>query len=152
MTSSTLPLCFFSLTRQLHRVAAGLALAAPVVVLAQTGLAPAMPSADAAASASAPSPLTPGPARRPTPRVTSPSDASRSLDLNNPQPEGKVTPQLRIPLGKKGDTPLFQRRRPDTATAPDANSVNESAARCDALTDPQARAGCRAQRNGVLAK
>lgn len=77
--------------------------------------------------------------------MTSPSDASRSLDLNNPQPEGKVTPQLRLPLGKKGDAPIFQRRRPDAATAPATNTVNEGAARCDAQTDPQARAGCRSQ-------
>ncbi len=126
------------------------ALLAAGTAQAQTGLAP--PS-EAAPSPSASAPGVAPPAR-PTPRVTSPSDAQRSLELNNPQPEGKVTPQLRIPLGKKGDTPIFQRRgKPDGgAPPPSSATIDDSAARCDAQRGEQARTKCRDELSRQLPK
>lgn len=105
---------------------------------AQTGLSPpsdAAPPASGSTTGAAPS-------LRPTPKVTAPSDAQRSLDLNNPQPEGRVTPQIRIPLGRKGDEPIFQRRGKG-APAPPSATIDDAAARCDAQPGERARTKCR---------
>ncbi len=126
----------------LKRLAGGVLLAGCATGFAQTGLAPASPSvpSPAASANDVPGRL------RPTPKVTSPSDAQRSLNLNNPQPEGRVTPQLRIPLGKKDDAPILQRRPTDSGTATPTNGVvGEAAAQCDAQRGEQVRAKCRDQ-------
>ncbi len=125
------------------RFAAGIAaLAFGTTVLAQTGLAPASPSAPSPASAAQDVPGR----LRPTPKVTAPSDAQRSLQLNNPQPEGRVTPQIRIPIGKKDDAPVLQRRPTDTGSTTPANGgVGDAAAQCQAQRGEQARAKCRGQ-------
>ena len=111
--------------------------------LAQTGIAPAAPTTPAAAASSAEGPAL----SRPTPRLSSPSDAQRSLNLNNPQPEGRVTPQIRIPIGKKPDAPVLQRRPTDTSSSvsPGGGGVDDAVARCESQRGEQARVKCRDQ-------
>ena len=129
--------------RAARGLAMGVLLLGSAAGFAQTGLAPASPSAPSpAASADA----VPG-RLRPTARVTAPTDALRSLHLDNATPEGRVTPQLRIPLGKKGDAPVVQRRPTDTGLTSSAPSglIGDAAARCDAERSEQLRLKCRDQ-------
>lgn len=132
-----------SASRLVATLATGLGtLALGTAVFAQTGLAPASPTAPSTAPAAQD---VPGRLRA-TPKVTAPSDAQRSLQLNNPQPEGRVTPQIRIPLGKKSDAPVLQRRPTDTGSATPANGmVDDAAAQCEAQRGEQVRAKCRDQ-------
>ena len=93
-------------------------------------------------AASAPPTIEVAPARQPA-NSTRPTDALRSMDATTGQPEGRVTPQIRIPLGAKpAPQPLEPR-----VSAPNAAASNmpggDAAARCEALRGEQVRARCR---------
>ena len=87
-------------------------------------------------AASAPPTVEVAPARQPA-NSTRPTDALRSMDATTGQPEGRVTPQIRIPLGTK----------PPVARTPSAAEANtpggDAAARCEAQRGEQVRARCR---------
>ena len=92
--------------------------------------------------ASTPPTIEVAPDREPANRAT-PSDALRSMDPATGQHDGKVTPQIRIPLGPKpAPQPLEPRARTPNAAASNTPS-GDAAARCEALRGEQVRARCR---------
>lgn len=93
-------------------------------------------------AASAPPAVEVAPDRQPDMR-NRPTDALRSMDAATGLPAGKVTPQIRIPLGPK---PVPQSLEPRVRT-PDAAAPNTSSgdavARCESQRGEQVRARCR---------
>lgn len=80
---------------------------------------------------------------RPPPNRTRPTDALRSMDAATGQTEGKVTPQIRIPLGPK-PAPQPSEARIRTPNAATSNTSGEdAAARCETQRGEQVRARCR---------
>lgn len=93
-------------------------------------------------SASAPSVSESLPERRPAVR-TRPTNAQQSMEATAGLPEGKITPQIRIPLGAKPtpqtlDLPV----RKSGAAAPNPTG-GAAAARCESQRGEQVRAKCR---------
>ena len=83
---------------------------------------------------------------RPPVHSPRPTDALRSMDPATGQPEGKVTPQIRIPLGPKpAPRPLEPRvRLPNGGTSSTPSTPSEdAAARCESQRGEQVRARCR---------
>ena len=117
-----------------------LPIAAALLLAAATLPAPAQPGASAPLpAASAPAPVKPGP------RLQTPLEA---LDSATPpgelRPEHPVTPQVRIPLGKKPPAPSKSPpAAPRPASAASAGDIDEAAARCEAQRGEQVRAKCR---------
>ena len=94
-------------------------------------------------AASAPPTVEVAPARQPA-NSTRPTDALRSMDTTTGQPEGRVTPQIRIPLGAKPPVPQPVEPRARTPSAAEANTPGgDAAARCEAQRGEQVRARCR---------
>lgn len=93
-------------------------------------------------AASAPSITDALPDRRPVDR-TRPTNAQQSMDAAIGLPEGKITPQIRIPIGSKPvpQTLELPVRKPNAA-APSTPS-GDAAARCEAQRGEQVRAKCR---------
>jgi hypothetical protein len=108
-----------------------LAMSPPAAVLAQADLTP------AAASASAP-------AGKPGPRLLTPEEKRDNVSPpDNARPEGTVTPQINIPLGKKSTTPQKpERRRDPLSRRPPPAAIDDGSARCSALVDAAERARC----------
>ena len=100
---------------------------------AQTGAPAPMPSASAA------------PAAKPGPRPMTPAEVRDSAaPTGDLRPEGQVTPQISVPLGKPFPTPpkpTSPAVRP--ATAASSGGINDAVARCEAQADEAARAKCR---------
>ena len=92
--------------------------------------------------ASAPSTTVVAPDREPANR-TRPTDALRSLDAAIGQPEGKVTPQIRIPLGPKPAPQALEPHARTPSAAASNTSAGDAAARCEAQRGEQVRARCR---------
>src|SRR5438105_6197945 len=117
-----------------------LALAAAVLLAGATVRAPADSSASAplpAASSSAPV--------KPGPRLLTPLEMrDNATPPGELRPEHPVTPQVRIPLGKKPPAALnSQPAAPPPGNAASAGDIDPEAARCEALRGEQVRAKCR---------
>jgi len=88
-------------------------------------------------------------AQTPTAAPT-PTNATQALEhaqgADEAHPEGRVVPQLTIPLGKHGAPVVAPQRaaRPGTPAA-SSSGVRDAAARCEAQTDPTSRTRCRAR-------
>ncbi len=66
------------------------------------------------------------------------------MDLNNnEQPNGKVVPQVRIPLGKPAAAPVFEQRRRGAGPPAATGGIDDAAARCESETDPKIKSACR---------
>lgn len=92
--------------------------------------------------ASAPSTTDALPHRGPVNR-TRPTNAQQSMDAATGLPEGRITPQIRIPLGAKpAPQPLELPGRKPAAAASNTPS-GDAAARCEAQRGEQVRAKCR---------
>jgi hypothetical protein len=94
----------------------------------------------AAASAASAVLVAPVPkAAAPAPRVLSPAQQMQeNAPVDDTRPEGTVVPQIMIPFGQKPPT-LINQDKP----APAGKRIDDSAARCGAIADPDARAACR---------
>ena len=95
-----------------------------------------------AAGASAPAAALPGP------RTLSPAEKrDNATPPDESRPEGRVVPQISIPLGKslpatsKPTLPTLRPPRP--AAAASSVGVNDAVARCEAQADEATRARCR---------
>ena len=117
-----------------------LPLAAALLLAVATLPAPAQSSASAplpAASSSAPV--------RSGPRLLTPTEMrDNATPPGELRPEHPVTPQVRIPLGKKPPEPSkSQPAAPRPGDAASAGSIDDEAARCEAQRGEQVRAKCR---------
>ena len=75
----------------------------------------------------------------PPPRVLSPAQQMQeNAPVDDTRPEGTVAPQIMIPFGQKPAT-LINQDKP----TPAGKRIDDSAARCGAIADPDARAACR---------
>ena len=93
-------------------------------------------------AASAPLTIEVAPDRQPANR-TRPTDVLRSMDSAIGQPEGKVTPQIRIPLGPK-PAPSFLEPRVRSPHAAASNTPSgDASTRCETQRGEQVRARCR---------
>lgn len=120
-------------------------LAALALLAGQTASAAPEGAASAAAAASAPRAR---PRVKLPPRRLSPAE-QRQVDtppLDEP-PQGRVQPQISIPLGKKKALPVERQSGPRAtgAAASAPGRIDDAAARCNAEPDAQARARCREQ-------
>jgi len=98
-------------------------------------------SAPGAASAPAIAPTASAPART-EPRLATP-EAKRDSGTapGDLRPEARVTPQLNVPLTPSGaGKPAYV--RPSQGKATPSGGIDDSAARCQALADAQARKDC----------
>jgi hypothetical protein len=104
--------------------------------MAAAQMAAAPPKAAAASSVLvAPVPKLPAPA----PRVLSPAQQMQeNAPVDDTRPEGTVAPQIMIPFGQKPAT-LINQDKP----TPAGKRIDDSAARCGAIADADARAACR---------
>ncbi len=77
----------------------------------------------------------------PAPRVLSPAQQMQeNAPVDDTRPEGTVTPQIMIPLGPD-QTPTL---KPVPGSGSRAKpSVNDTAARCEAIVDPVERRACK---------
>ena len=96
----------------------------------------------ASPGASAPSTIEVAPDREPANR-TRPTDALRSMDAATGLPEGKVTPQIRIPLGPRPAPQTLTPRARTPSAAASNTPGGDAAARCEAQRGEQVRARCR---------
>ncbi|MEI7463750.1 MAG: hypothetical protein WCJ87_00165 [Burkholderiales bacterium] len=105
-----------------------LALSPTPIVLAQAG----------------PTPPAAAPADKPGPRLLTPEEKRDNVSPHdNARPEGTITPQINIPLGKKPTTPQKPERGSDPLSRrPPPPAIDDSAARCSALVDAAERASC----------
>ena len=133
-------------TRRLNRPRARLGFAAPL--LACVLLASLHVSAGAQQAAPAPE-LAPSQApvskstklAKPGPRPLTQSDRRGEIaPHDDSRPEGTVTPQLKIPLGPE-QTPTLKPVPRSGSRA--KSSVNDTAARCEAIVDPVERKACK---------
>lgn len=77
---------------------------------------------------------------KPGPRLMSPAELSKQASPpGDLRPENPVTPQIVIPLRPKSEVPL----KAGKATSRPGGSVDDTAARCEALADAAARTACR---------
>jgi hypothetical protein len=84
-------------------------------------------------------------AGKPGPRLINPVELNENASPpGNLRPESPVTPQIVIPLHKAPVSPSKTEKRAlhSTKAAP-SGGINDSAARCEAESDEQARAMCR---------
>ena len=102
----------------------------------------------AAAQTVAPAPMpsaSVAPAAKPGPRPMTPAEVRDSAaPTGDLRPEGQVTPQISVPLGKAFPAqpkPAAPAVRP--ATAASSGGINDAVARCEAQVDEAARAKCR---------
>lgn len=93
-------------------------------------------------AASASSAVEVAPDRQPDNR-NRPTDAQRSMDAATGLPAGKVTPQIRIPLGPKPAPQSVEPRVRTPSTAVPNTSSGDAAARCESQRGEQVRARCR---------
>lgn len=114
-------------------LAAALALAALQFPSTAQTSAPPLPAASAA------------PAGKPGPRLLTPAEMRDSAaPTGDLRPEGQVTPQISVPLGRafpKPPKPAAPAVRP--ATAASSGGINDAVARCEAQADEASRAKCR---------
>lgn len=107
----------------------------------------ALPSAPAQAQASAPLATAAASAPRPTKparRLLTPEQARQSATAPGElRPERQVAPQIVIPLTKKPQPPTNP-NLPRKGKATPSGGIDDAVARCEAQSDPQARARCRA--------
>lgn len=127
-------------------VAATLCLAAlPLCgAVAQTAATPSKPAASTpppSLTASAP------PSGAPEKRNLTPAEGRESATMaGDRRPQNPVTPQITIPLTKSGPaSPKSLLSPPSRAKPAPSGGVDDSAARCAALADTQARDECRAK-------
>ena len=102
------------------------------------------PAVAAAAAASAPAvmPAASSPTAKPEKRPATPEQgrdsAAAPSDLHS---ESRVTPQINVPLNPSGaGKPAYV--RPARGKAAPSGGIDDSAARCKAMTDAQARQDC----------
>jgi hypothetical protein len=75
----------------------------------------------------------------PPPRVLSPAQQMQeNAPVDDTRPEGTVVPQIMIPFGQKPPS-LINQDKP----TPAGKRIDDSAARCGAIADADARAACR---------
>ena len=100
--------------------------------------------AQAQPDATPPATNTPAPAAKPGPRLLTPQEKrDNASPSDNARPEGTVTPQIDIPLGAKPSAPLkLKQPRDSTPRRSAPAAIDDSAARCSALTDADERASC----------
>jgi len=101
---------------------------------------PADPPASAAAAASAVPYILPGPVRRPP--AARPPPPLGSDPANQPGLGQPVTPQLRVPLGRKPPPATPGSGPMPTGNAASSPVVGEAAARCEAMRAEQMRLKC----------
>lgn len=124
----------------MHFVTAALAaLVAAPIYAATTG--PAAPAAATATSASAVLPAVSAPAK-PQKRPATPEEKRDSgTEPGELRPESRVIPQINVPLNPSGaGKPAYV--RPARGKAAPSGGVDDSAARCNAIENPQARKEC----------
>ena len=82
---------------------------------------------------------------KPKPRMLTPADRRDSIaPSDESRPEGTVTPQVKIPLGPKPPAaPLKLTPSKSAIRSNKSSGVNDSAARCGAISDEAGRAACR---------
>lgn len=109
----------------------------------------ALPSVPAQAQAQASAPLATAAASAPRPtkparRLLTPEQARQSATAPGElRPERQVAPQIVIPLTKKPEPPTNP-NLPRRGKATSSGGIDDAVARCEAQSDPQARARCRA--------
>lgn len=126
----------------MHFVTAALVslLAAPIhaAVAARAASAPAAPAASAPAAMPAASVSPVKPEQRPATPDEKRDSATEPGDL---RPESRVTPQINVPLSPSGaGKPAYV--RPARGKAAPSGGIDDSAARCNAIEDAQARKEC----------
>ena len=109
--------------------------ALPSCALAQVSVPAQSPAASAAVAAKPrPAPLTPQQLRE---SATSPGEL---------RPERATAPQVNVPLGRKPAVPVKpQSKASRRGEAEPADGIDDSVARCEAQSDRQVRADCRAR-------
>jgi hypothetical protein len=82
---------------------------------------------------------------KPKPRMLTPADRRDSISPTDvSRPEGTVTPQVKIPLGPTPPAaPLKLTPSKSAIRTNKPSGVNDSAARCGAISDEAERAACR---------
>jgi hypothetical protein len=123
---------------------------APGVVLAQASApAAALPGASGPSMGRA----APGPLKPPPKLPTAQQKRDQAAESGDLRPDRPVTPQLNIPLGKgTSHKPQRTTGRPGTRPSSGGSGIDDSVARCNAESDPQARADCRAALPAPAAK
>lgn len=118
-----------------------------VLALLAGSLAAAIPAAAADPSASAPAvmPAASAPPLKPEKRTATPEEMRDSAtEPGDLRPESRVTPQINVPLNPAGTgKPAYV--RPSSGKAAQSGGINDSAARCNAIEDAQARKDCLAR-------
>jgi hypothetical protein len=110
----------------------------------------------AMAQASAPAPMaaaSASPVAKPGPRRLTPQESRDSATApGDLRPEHAVVPQINIPFGKKQAAPLKPQSNAGrsanasrSASAASAAGIDDAVARCEAESDKQVRASCRAR-------
>ena len=135
----------------LRRVGAGITQLMLVGLLIPVGHA--APSAADAQAAQTPSERTASPPKRPGPRLLSPEEKRLSaVEPGQLRPAQRPVPQVRIPLGPRGETDGQPPERPQgirplrsvPATAASATGrIDDEAARCEAQASEEAVKACR---------
>jgi hypothetical protein len=115
-------------------------LLAASVAAAFTSIASAQPAASAPSIAASAAPTA-----KPEKRALSPAELRDSATTpGDLRPERRVTPQLSIPLNQNSPPKPALVPAPRATNAP-SGGIDDSAARCAALADAQAREACRAK-------
>ena len=121
--------------KRIERLGAAAVLAAVAMscAMAQTSAPP--PSMTASAA----------PVSKPEKKALTPAESRDSATApGDLRPEGRVTPQVSIPLNKAGQVPPKSLLNPPPrATVAPSGGIDDAAARCGALADAQARDQCR---------
>ena len=131
--------------------AALLAVALPAGAAAPAASAPAKAAASAPsiAAASAPAITAPAPTRSvPQKHLATPQEQRESAaGTNQMRPESRVTaPQINVPINPSGaGTPAYSVPRSGKTATGSGGSVDDSAARCNAIADAQERKDCLAK-------
>ena len=135
----------------LRRVGAGITQLMLVGLLIPVGHA--APSAADAQAAQTPSERTASPPKRPGPRLLSPEEKRLSaVEPGHLRPAQRPVPQVRIPLGPRGEADGQRPERPQgirplrsaPATAASATGrIDDEAARCEAQASEEAVKACR---------
>lgn len=99
-------------------------------------------AADRAASAPAIMPAASAPPVKSEKRSAAPEEKRDSAtEPGELRPESRVTPQISVPLNPSGTgKPAYV--RPASGKAAQSGGINDSAARCNAISDVQARKDC----------
>ncbi|MEO8125334.1 MAG: hypothetical protein ABI633_14900, partial [Burkholderiales bacterium] len=109
---------------------------------AATGSAASAPRVVAAASAPAVMPAASAPPTKPQKRPATPEEKRDSgTEPGELRPDSRVIPQINVPLNPSGaGKPAYV--RPARGKAAPSGGVDDSAARCNAIADAQARKDC----------